>query len=696
VGTPTGTCRGLGSGVEWRSLAPAEDQPALDRWCDSVGPPLLVDGAPETPVASLVVVSWNVHVGRGEVDRLIAWLDDAPHIKRPYALVLLLQEAVRGGPAVPATVPQGMEPPGAIRTRSDTQDIAAVVARLSLHAAYVPSMRNGALFAPDTQQDRGNAILSTHALTAVRAIELPFGKQRRVVAAATVSVPGLPPIDVAAVHLDSSGHRAVEARALAPLLEEWARESPLVVGADLNTWFGRREEAFKTVAAALPEAECGRGKTNTWPRRLHWPLGWWRGRLDYLFDNLDAREITRTCETIDERFGSDHNPIVMTIDIPPAVAHSSAAQPRVARGVLSLGRMRTSMAWDWIEKGTKRLGELGGEYKHHRQRLERLLLLDPEAARRELLSAWSTMDERSRAGMKMTLAGLALTQQAATSSASAQTRGERLKALQAVLADAERATPAPGRSASSEAAFTAGAARVTERLAGMAERARPKAEEVIESARRGIERHGPAVEAAVKNVVSELLKTAKGAQPRPASPPPAEAAAGPASQPAEPPPDARVRPAATTYAGTPAIAGHWVGTLRGAGTDTLGCDLHIAASGRPIWSYTDTDGFHQQELTHAGQQLLYVPPERGVVTVIVHSVTGSSTETGYVVDYAFERSSNGYLTQRYQRIFMAGRLSGAQLEVMYSEQGLSSFGDRTGLAANSDGAEYRGSLTKQA
>ena len=130
-------------------------------------------------------------------------------------------------------------------------------------------------------------------------------------------------------------------------------------------------------------------------------------------------------------------------------------------------------------------------------------------------------------------------------------------------------------------------------------------------------------------------------------------------------------------------------------TDTLGCNLHVAPSGRPLWSYHDSDGFHQTELTHEGQRIQYVPPDRGVVTITLQSVTGSATETGYVVDYSFERSSNGYLTQRYQRIVMVGRLRGLQLDVAYSEAGISSFGDKTGLGATEGVKEYRGPLTKQ-
>ncbi len=66
------------------------------------------------------------------------------------------------------------------------------------------------------------------------------------------------------------------------------------------------------------------------------------------------------------------------------------------------------MAWDWIEKGAKRLQELGGEYKQHHTLIERLLLIDSAAAQDELMRAWGAMDDRARAGVKMTLAGLTL------------------------------------------------------------------------------------------------------------------------------------------------------------------------------------------------------------------------------------------------------------------------------------------------
>lgn len=355
--------------------------------------------------------------------------------------------------------------------------------------------------------------------------------------------------------------------------------------------------------------------------------------------------------------------------------------------------MGAAMAWDWIEKSTRRLHELGGEYKQHHALVERLLTLEPAAAEEEMTQAYRTMDERARAGLRMTLAGLTLSQQAAGSSTTANSRLERLKALQSMV---ERAGPGePGsKPASTEARFTAGAARVTDRLADVAGRARPKADELIASARKGIEQHGPAVEAAVKSVITELLKndTAASTNAPRSEPPPAP------HDTVVPPPIPEDRPERPPAGpGSATIAGQWAGTLRRSGSDdSIACDLHVAATGRPLWAFRDSSGLHEQELTREGQRLQYVPPGGGVVTVAVQSVTGSASETGYVVDYSFEGSSNGYLTQKYQRLTLAGRLRDSHLEVTYTEAGVSSFGDKTGLAATEDVVEYRGTLSKGA
>ena len=73
-------------------------------------------------------------------------------------------------------------------------DVDDIAERFGLSVAYVPSMRNGPARDLVAREDRGNAILSTEPLVDVRAIELPFGKQRRVAITALIqprNKPGL-------------------------------------------------------------------------------------------------------------------------------------------------------------------------------------------------------------------------------------------------------------------------------------------------------------------------------------------------------------------------------------------------------------------------------------------------------------------------------------------------------------------------
>ena len=312
--SPRGTCAGSGT-VRWQPLAPPTDRDVLDRWCDSVGPPFTAHrGTPPAAVETLVIATWNVHAGNGDVEAFLASVARLSEVRAPYGVLLLLQEVVRASIEVPEAYPARMRPPGAIRAPRTRQDIGALAERLGMHTAYVPSMRNGRLFQSDAREDRGSAILSAFPLDDVRALELPFGQQRHVAVAARVAVPGLPPLRVVSVHLDPSGHRTAEAVALAAHVRTLPTSEALVIGGDLNTWFGRREEALTALSAAAPEEDCGRVKTNTWPWRMQGPFGWWRGRLDYLFSRL-PEGLRRSCQTLPQQFGSDHRPVVLVIPV---------------------------------------------------------------------------------------------------------------------------------------------------------------------------------------------------------------------------------------------------------------------------------------------------------------------------------------------------------------------------------------------
>ena len=136
--------------------------------------------------------------------------------------------------------------------------------RLGLALYYSPSMRNGA--PAETDEDRGNAILSTEPLSDLAAIELPFERQRRVAAAATVHAarPGDgQPRAIRARQRAPREHRvgppAAGARpgTAAPPGAGAARvmppDAPLLVGGDFNTWFGYPDRTYKAMAAAVPD-----------------------------------------------------------------------------------------------------------------------------------------------------------------------------------------------------------------------------------------------------------------------------------------------------------------------------------------------------------------------------------------------------------------------------------------------------------
>jgi len=305
--------------ISWFAPAVARDLSSLERWRRSVGPPVLVHARTIAPSSDhVLVVSWNLHVGSGDLRGLFT--DIRREAGPDVPIVFLLQEAYRSGPEVPRLL--GREDIFASVIRGPGQDgrreeIESAAQALGLFAYYVPSMRNGGPLTSD--EDRGNAILSTVPLTELTAIELPFERQRRVAIAATVAGTrrdGTPwRLRVASAHLDnllgarrfwvmgSEFGRARQARGLAAAL---GNEPDVVLGADLNTWFGFHDRAYTEMARAFPD-------TQVTDRRATF-----RGllRLDHLFFRLqDGR--AALFRRVDGRYDSDHYPLIGTIRFTP-------------------------------------------------------------------------------------------------------------------------------------------------------------------------------------------------------------------------------------------------------------------------------------------------------------------------------------------------------------------------------------------
>ncbi len=306
--------------VVWLTPARPDRGRGLEAWCSAVGPAVVErpSGLPARPSDSLVVVSWNVHVGGGDLVRLVEDLRAGALTGggRVENFVLLLQEGYRVAPDLPPSEP-GARSAGRIveaPPSGERLDVVEAARRLGLYLFYAPSMRNG-----EGDEDRGNALLSSLPLDEPTAIELPLEVQRRVVVAGTVagSTRGGRPwsLRVASVHL---AHRAPWSRigdcfgaARARQARVVAREltgDAVVVGADLNTWSAAAlEEAPRVLRASFPDTPGEDAPTFTMAGVLS-------RKLDYLMFRLPAGWAS-TVRTIDDRYGSDHHPIVGVVDL---------------------------------------------------------------------------------------------------------------------------------------------------------------------------------------------------------------------------------------------------------------------------------------------------------------------------------------------------------------------------------------------
>jgi endonuclease/exonuclease/phosphatase family metal-dependent hydrolase len=290
----------------------------LERWRRNVGAPVALDLTSALPsgnnaARSLVVLSWNVWIGRGRLLEVVSRIrsgEFAAQGAEPDApLVVLAQEVYRSDASIP---PDSTGPAGRmlVARLGQQEDIVETARGLGMNLRYAPSMRNGAL-----QSDRGNAILSTLPLADAEAIELPLVLQRRVAVSALVRV-GRRSLRVVSAHLDPRGPpghrwlgaagRALQARHLANSL----RDDITILGADLNLGRG-------FTFGVPPASPSWRHTFHALPRLV----------LDYLLirDPSAAVEHARV-HRLDEHprdrgplvFGSDHHPLLARINLAPS------------------------------------------------------------------------------------------------------------------------------------------------------------------------------------------------------------------------------------------------------------------------------------------------------------------------------------------------------------------------------------------
>ena len=287
-----------GKGVLWAGAKEPDDLAVA--WCQSVGT-VVVATANSTPVdvteSGLTVLTWNKHEDFGDLEGLLRSYTGTP-------VVTLVQEVARASPSVPMDVPATFRVPKRIGPRQTIhRDIVTIARDFNLSIVYLPSMPNGFR----TGEDRGNAILSTLPISNIVGLELPQGSQRRVAIMATLTATkdGLPyRMRVMNIHLDNRTQRWRQASAVIDFLSRQnLLDLPIIIGGDLNAWFGVRDKAVRVINNAVPHvAECGDEGTF----RL---LGL---HLDHLFTTL-PKDIQSDCFIDRKRFGSDHYPVVLQL-----------------------------------------------------------------------------------------------------------------------------------------------------------------------------------------------------------------------------------------------------------------------------------------------------------------------------------------------------------------------------------------------
>ncbi|MBS0170150.1 MAG: hypothetical protein JSR62_07310 [Nitrospira sp.] len=125
------------------------------------------------------------------------------------------------------------------------------------------------------------------------------------------------------------------------------------------------------------------------------------------------------------------------------------------------------------------------------------------------------------------------------------------------------------------------------------------------------------------------------------------------------------------------MSGAWKGQLASADGSRTEVQIDFSAQGFPLYSYTNNKGLTRQiELSHAGQQVEYVPPGGGVQRMTVKNVERGPGRLSVRLVGSFERASQGYMDQREEAALFEYTLVPEGLKLRITTRTVSHFGDK--------------------
>jgi len=270
---------------------------------------LLPPGAgaePQAPDRELSVMTYNIHAGIGEDDRLdLQRLAD--EIRSSGVEVAGLQEVDRHWSA-----------------RSDFVDQAQWLAKeLNMHVVYGANLDRDPLSPGEPRRQYGTAILSDHPIQSSRNTLLPRpqGGEQRGLLEAVINVRGVR-VRIANTHLqhNSAVERTAQVERIMELLE--GSREPVVLMGDLNARPGEPELAPLSTRYEDAWLEGGEGDGFTLSAADPY------ARIDYIF--VSPEIAVESAEVLDT-LASDHLPVVAELELPGRLVGNQGSRAATAR-----------------------------------------------------------------------------------------------------------------------------------------------------------------------------------------------------------------------------------------------------------------------------------------------------------------------------------------------------------------------------